>query len=306
MSARTPQVEQSGGYFTDKRHNTTYEFISPLKLDLKGRRVLVTGAAWDSGVGYAVATAFARAGASAIAVADLHGVSDELVVRLKQVATEAGHPEPTVLNYTVNIAQRVRVQAMHDDVSRAFEGKLDILINNAAHMEPNKSTLESDPDVLWQTWEVNIQGLINMTRAFLPMLLSTRATDNGLGTMINVASSGALSARPTTASYRSSKLAMLRWTESLQLELNGKGLLTFCVNPGAIKTKISEGTAPESVRDKFPDKPDLPGDTIAWLSAARKDWLGGRYVSCPWDMEELLAKKDEIVEQDKLKLRMVF
>ncbi|KAI5250441.1 NAD(P)-binding protein [Aureobasidium subglaciale] len=306
MSARNLQVDQSGGYFTDKRHSTTYEFISPLRLDLKGRRVLITGAAWDSGVGYAVATAFARAGASAIAVADLHGVSDELIARLKRVATEAGHPEPTVVSHTVNIAQRETVQAMHDDASRAFEGKLDILINNAAHMEPNKSTLESDPDVLWQTWEVNIQGLINMTRAFLPMLLSTRATDNGLGTMTNVASSGALSARPTTASYRSSKLAMLRWTESLQLEYGGEGLLTFCVNPGAIKTKISEGTAPESVRDKFPDKPVLPGDTIAWLSAARKDWLGGRYVSCPWDMEELMAKKDEIVEQDKLKLRMVF
>ncbi|KAI5207447.1 NAD(P)-binding protein [Aureobasidium subglaciale] len=296
MSTRNLQIEQSGGYFTDKRHNTTYDVISPLGLDLKGKRILVTGAAWDSGVGYAVATAFARAGASAIAVADLHGLSEEFVEQLRRVAIEAGRPEP----------KRESVQAMHDDVLKAFEGKLDILINNAAHMEPNKSTLESDPDVLWQTWEVNIQGLINMTRAFLPMLLSTRANDNGLGTMINVASSGALSARPTTSSYRSSKLAMLRWTESLQLEYGGEGLLTFCVNPGAIKTRISEGAASESVRDKFPDKPDLPGDTIAWLSATRKDWLGGRYVSCPWDMEELMTKRDEIVKQDKLKLRMVF
>jgi hypothetical protein len=42
------------------------------------------------------------------------------------------------------------------------------------------------------------------------------------------------------------------------------------------------------------------------LAAERREWLAGRYVSCPWDMEELMTKKDEIVEQDKLKLRMVF
>jgi NAD(P)-dependent dehydrogenase (short-subunit alcohol dehydrogenase family) len=89
------------------------------------------------------------------------------------------------------------------------------------------------------------------------------------------------------------------------LEYGDKGLLAFCVNPGAIKTKISEDL-PQRVRDAFPDRPDVAGDTIAWLAAERREWLGGRYVSCPWDMEELVEKKDEIVEHDKLKLRMVF
>ncbi|THX84814.1 NAD(P)-binding protein [Aureobasidium pullulans] len=306
MAARNSQVERSGGYFTSKRHNTTYDHISPLRLDLSERHILVTGAAWDSGVGYATATAFARAGASAIAVADLHGVSDELVKQLKGAAVQAGRSEPLVLSYQVDITKQESVQAMYESVLKAFNGRLDVLVNNAAHMEPNKSTLESDPDVLWRTWEVNIHGLISMSRAFLPMLLSTSSSSSGLCTMINVASSGALSARPTTASYRSSKLAMLRWTESLALEYGGQGLLTFCVNPGAIKTKISEGAAPESVRNSFPDQPELPGDTIPWLAAERREWLAGRYVSCPWDMEELMTKKDEIVEQDKLKLRMVF
>lgn len=240
-------------------------------------------------------------------MADLHGVSDDLVKQLKGAAVQAGRSEPLVLSYQVDITKQESVQAMYESVLKAFNGRLDVLVNNAAHMEPNKSTLESDPDVLWRTWEVNIHGLISMSRAFLPMLLSTSSSSSGLCTMINVASSGALSARPTTASYRSSKLAMLRWTESLALEYGGQDLLTFCVNPGAIKTKISEGAAPESVRNSFPDQPELPGDTITWLAAERREWLAGRYVSCPWDMEELMTnKKDEIVEQDKLKLRMVF
>jgi hypothetical protein len=47
-------------------------------------------------------------------------------------------------------------------------------------------------------------------------------------------------------------------------------------------------------------------DTIAWLAGERREWLGGRYVSCPWDMGELVSRKDEIVAGDKLKLRMAF
>ena len=65
-------------------------------------------------------------------------------------------------------------------------------------------------------------------------------------------------------------------------------------------------TLPDEVRDRLPDKPDVAGDTIAWLAAERREWLGGRYISCPWDMEELMGKKEEIVEEDKLKMRMAF
>ncbi|KAJ4347403.1 hypothetical protein N0V95_005452 [Ascochyta clinopodiicola] len=292
----------AGGDFTAGRHSTTYDYISPLKLDLAGTHVLITGAAWEDGVGYATAMAFARAGASAIAIADLHGVSDELVAKLKLAATQAGRAEPTVISFKVDIAELDSVYAMHDTVSRVFGNCLDIVINNAAHMEPYKPLLDTDPDVYWRTYEVNVHGLFNMARAFLPMLLST---DVGLCTMINVASSGALTARPGSGSYRSSKLAILRWTETLQLEYGDQRLLAFCVNPGAIKTKITE-TAPEAVRDSFPDRPDVAGDTIAWLAAERREWLAGRYVSCPWDMEELVKKKNEIVEKDMLKMRMRF
>ena len=306
MTSKKPNsLEQSGGLFTSKRHSSTYDFISPLKLNLEEKHVLVTGAAWETGVGYAIATALARAGASAIVVVDLHGVSQDLVERLKFAAVQAGHPEPVVLGATVDISNRESVEALYQTVATTFSGRLDLVINNAAHMEPNKSLLDSDPDVIWRTWEVNVHGLMNMARTFLPMLLSSKDSSDGLCTMINLGSSGALNVRPGSANYRSSKLAILRWTESLQVEYSDAGLLTFCVNPGAIKTKISEGVAPEEIRNKFPDTPDLAGDTIAWLAAERREWLGGRYVSCPWDMEELMSMEDEIVKEDKLKLRLV-
>jgi NAD(P)-dependent dehydrogenase (short-subunit alcohol dehydrogenase family) len=285
--------------FISKSHAASYPYISPLEQNLAGRHVLITGA------GYATATAFARAGASAIAVIDLRGISDDLIARLKSVALEAGRPEPLVISGRVNISQRESVTEFKETISKAFNGRLDILVNNAAYQEPYKSILDSDPESYWKTWEVNVHGLFNMTRAFLPMQISTRAQHNGLGIMINVSSSGALSVRKGSASYRTSKLAVLRWTEALNLEHEDEGLLAFCVNPGAIKTQITVNE-PEELRNKLPHKPEIAGDTIAWLAGERREWLGGRYISCPWDMEELMSRKDEIVTHGKLKIRMVF
>lgn len=294
----------SGAYVTKTHRSTSYDFISPLKLDLVGKHVLITGAAWEDGVGFATASAFARAGASIIAIADLHGISRHVVEKLKLLATQAGRPEPIVLGCTVDIAELPSVQALGETLSTAFGGRLDVVVNNAAHQEPQVPFLDSNPEVYWRTWEVNVRGLMNMARVFLPTQLRSRS-DSGLCVMINVASSGALSVRNGGSSYRSSKLAILRWTETLQMEYKDHGLLTYCVNPGAIKTKITEGMMPDSVRDRFPDHADVAGDTIAWLASEQRDWLGGRYLSCVWDMEELVREKESIVAEDRFKLRML-
>jgi len=52
------------------------------------------------------------------------------------------------------------------------------------------------------------------------------------------------------------------------------------------------------------DKPELAGDTLAFLTAERRDWLSGRYISGNWDMGEPLAKAEEIVRGDLLKVRL--
>jgi hypothetical protein len=56
----------------------------------------------------------------------------------------------------------------------------------------------------------------------------------------------------------------------------------------------------------FVETPELPGDTIVYLTKEKRDWLAGRYINCTWDMPELMAQKDEIVKGDKLKVRLVF
>lgn len=291
----------SGANFTPTTHSTTYDYISPLHLDLTGKSVVITGAAYENGIGYATATAFARAGASFIALADIKPVPEPLISNLKTAAVQAGRTEPQILACTVNITSLSSVQAFHDNVTQALDGKpIDILINNAAAMEPAQRLLDSDPETYWRTWEVNVRGLMNMSRIFLPSLLSSPTK-----IMLNLSSSGALSARSAGASYRCSKLAILRWTESLQLEYGGEGLLTFCVNPGSVRTELSRGIG-EGARAGLRDQPGMAGNTIVWLAGERREWLGGRYVSCAWDMEELVGMEEEIVREDKLKLRMVF
>ncbi len=56
----------------------------------------------------------------------------------------------------------------------------------------------------------------------------------------------------------------------------------------------------------FVETPELSADSITYLVSQRRDWLGGRYVNCTWDLPELMAKEDELVKEDKLKTRFVY
>lgn len=107
--------------FTAKIHAASYPYISPLGQDLSGRHVLITGAGFEDGVGYATATAFARAGASAIAVLDLRGISDDLVTRLKSDAVKAGRREPLVISGRIDISQWESVIGFQETISKALK-----------------------------------------------------------------------------------------------------------------------------------------------------------------------------------------
>ena len=62
---------------------------------------------------------------------------------------------------------------------------------------------------------------------------------------------------------------------------------------------------PEKYHGNSTDTPELAADIIVWLTQERKDWLAGRYLSASWDMPEVMARKDEIVQGDKLKVKLV-
>lgn len=62
---------------------------------------------------------------------------------------------------------------------------------------------------------------------------------------------------------------------------------------------------PQEFHDNLLDTPELAANMVVWLTRDRKEWLAGRVVVASWDIEELDAKKEEVVKGDKLKVRLV-
>ena len=72
--------------------------------------------------------------------------------------------------------------------------------------------------------------------------------------------------------------------------------------PGIVKPVLKSVNTDSAL--VFEDQPELCGETLPFLTSEKRDWLQGRYVSCTWNMEEFLKKKDEVVAKDLLKVRL--
>lgn len=277
--------------YTKERRGDTYPAISSNNDSHAGRAVFISGA--SRGIGCATAISYARAGASHIAIAARSSL-DEVEKSMRAVATQP----LTVLKLKVDVTDPNSVKEAARQTLEAFDGRLDVLINNAGALEPWVKIDESDPIAWWSTWEANVKGVYLLTREFLPAILKS-----DLKWIVNVTSVGSLLTMPTASSYQSSKFAVLRFTEFLDVEYRSQGLTTVAIHPGGVATDLAKGM-PEWMLANLKDTPELAADTFAWLTQKGRSWLGGRYVSSNWDMPELEAKEKEIVDGDKLKMRL--
>ncbi|EIM87602.1 NAD-P-binding protein [Stereum hirsutum FP-91666 SS1] len=288
-----------GFFFCKTLHQDTYPFIDPKHAEAshKSHSVFVTGA--SKGIGRSISLAFARSGVPKIAIGARSSL-DSLESEIIQAAFEAGHPAPLVLKLQIDIMHKESVKRAAQDVEKAFgDDGLDILVNNAGWLETFTPMKDIDVDDWWHTWEVNVRGLFLVTHAFLPIVLKSRDK-----TVITVSSVGAHGFEPGASAYQTTKLATLRLTEFMNVDHGDEGLLAYAVHPGMIGTEMGK-RMPEHLHWLLNDSTELPGDTIAFLTRERREWLRSRYISATWDMEELLGREAEIVEEDKLKVRMI-
>lgn len=304
-----------GDYTVTKTvHNDTYPAIDPTTLNpsLEGRAVFISGA--SRGIGYSIAISYARAGASYIAIGARSDLT-ALVSEIAAAAQAAGRPEPKVLPLKLDATERASVEAAAAQIRSAFSGRLDVVVSNAASLGEMAPIADTDPDVWWATWELNVKGQYLAMRTFIPLLMETGAGD-GLRTFCTVASVGAHLQTPTLSAYQPSKLANLRISEFASAEYagagaegGGGGLIAFSVHPGNVPTPLAGGPAltniPDAVKVAYTETAELPADTIAWLTSRRREWLAGRYVNCTWDMPELEAQSEAIAKGDALKVRLV-
>ena len=167
---------------------------------------------------------------------------------------------------------------------RATFPRLDILVNNAGYLEKFVPIEDSDPDEWWKTWTVNIRGAIYLvTRSALPFMLS-----GGDKQILNLSSIGAHQPRNGASAYQTTKLAVLRFSEYVDLEYAEKGVVCYSCHPGGVMTELSSNM-PEQLHQILNDKPEMAADSIVWLLQERRDWLRGRYVSCNCKSTSLLA-----------------
>ena len=285
MSSDPISKFDSHGFNFCTRKSDTYPFISPLQTpNLKGRYVLVTGAA--RGIGRAIALSFARAGASGIVVMDRFPV-DAVVPELARAAEEGGHPIPQIVSETGDVTSGDQVLAIGEAVNKAFDGRLDAVVLNAGVLEPILKIADQDPVQWWRSYEVFVLGSFQCLRAFVPIL---RATKDGLGTVLAVNSQAATMLRPGMSGMASAKLAQSKLLDFVnaeygQAEEEERGstpLLAYWVHPGAVAHPERTDLPPELLRIQI-DKPELPADSITWLVKERREWLAGRFLSCNWE-----------------------
>jgi NAD(P)-dependent dehydrogenase (short-subunit alcohol dehydrogenase family) len=188
------------------------------------------------------------------------------------------------------------------DVSKLFEslgGEVpDILLNNAGVSLSQAYITDSDPVKWWADWELNIHGLYLVTRQWLKALAGKP------GTVVSTSSSVSDLVAPNMSSYGTSKLAVNRLTEIIQLEYGKQGIRALAFHPGGIASTGMGQTAPEQYRANLIDTVELAAGTALYLTTPEAGFLDGRFVYSNWNMEHVEKLKDSIVEENLLVARI--
>lgn len=222
---------------------------------LEGKVALVTGA--DSGIGRAVALAFALEGAS---VAVLYNQNDDDAMTTKQMLEQRGG---RCLLIKADVRDAAACRMAVEQTVAAF-GALDILVNNAAYQKAQKDFLEITDEQLERTFQTNIFGYFYMARAALPHLKAGSA-------IVNSGSIVGLVGNPILVDYCATKGAIHAFTKALALNLADKNIRVNCVAPGPVWTPNIPGTMPIEEVENF-------GHEVAMKRPGQPEELAPAYV----------------------------
>jgi NAD(P)-dependent dehydrogenase (short-subunit alcohol dehydrogenase family) len=190
------------------------------KRTISGRSVVITGAA--SGIGRALAQRLS-AHSCPVAIADV----DEKGLK----ETDASLHGPTLVR-VLDVRDAEAQRGFAAEVKDWAPNPIGAVFNNAGVAVASR-VLDAVPEDDQWLWDINFHGVVNGTRAFLPILV-----EQDEGAIVNTSSVFGLVGMPNQSAYCSSKFAVRGFTDSLRQELRGTGVTAITVHPGGINTNI--------------------------------------------------------------------
>jgi short-subunit dehydrogenase len=197
---------------------------------IKGANVLITGGA--NGIGKLMGLKCLQEGAANLIIWD---INEENLSQTQKEFSSKGYRN--VFTFVVDVANIDDIERCATEVLLEI-GNMDILFNNAGIVAGNKSFWEYTARDIEKTVQINISGVMHVTRVFLKDMIKQRR-----GHVVNISSASALIPLPKGSVYASSKWAVLGWSESLRMELEqeGKDLHVTTVCPSYIDTGMFKG-----------------------------------------------------------------
>lgn len=235
---------------------------------LEGKAAIITGG--DSGIGRAVAIAFAKEGAD-VAIAYLCEEEDARETQ-KQVEAEGRK----CLLFPGDLGDESHCREVVEQ-SVAQLGRLDILINNASEQHPQESIEDISAEQLERTFRTNVFSYFFMTKAAVKHLHEGSS-------IVNTASVTAYKGSPQLLDYSSTKGAEIAFTRSLSLNLIEKGIRVNAVAPGPIWTPLIPSTFPAEKVETFgadtpmkrPGQPEEVANCYVFLASDDASYISGQ------------------------------